>query len=380
MTAKVREEIEEQVDDGDDEEDFQINSVEDLMAVINRFSRNGNRNGGGRPFVKRQGNGAPPPPKPVGERLTRKCPNCGKNHPMSLCPEPRLADGDRKCWTCGKKGCRSATCPEKGKKPGAVKAVSDGTGGIPIFGLGSAGNIQHVDHEGYTKVVRKSPGRPMPTQATFGDFLSHNVFDSLCCVDHSSSSTPPPPTATSARTSRPRSNPRIATTSCSAQCCAPASASTMKGSSVMAADRTHGPQSSSVSATDRHHGPRDDEDAEVANTTENIMKAAQKAVEEDWNEVDEIQAEKERAQREYALKERAARSLELNTATSLRPLARPMAKSLLPDLQRSIEAQLIDIDAALREEDAGTATRPTTLIKEMQEIVEKQQAALLLDH
>ena len=148
----------------------------------------------------------------------------------------------------------------------------------------------------------------------------------------------------------------------------------------MAADRTHGPQSSSVSATDRHHGPRDDEDAEVANTTENIMKAAQKAVEEDWNEVDEIQAEKERAQREYALKGRAARSLELITATSLRPLARPMAKSLLPDLQRSIEAQLIDVDAALREEDAGTATRPTTLIKEMQEIVEKQQAALLLDH
>ena len=64
-----------------------------------------------------------------------------------MCPHPAVSVEDRPCWTCGKKGCKSSTCPQKKARSG-IKSVEDA---LPFFGTVNV----VTDAEGYT-MARKS--------------------------------------------------------------------------------------------------------------------------------------------------------------------------------------------------------------------------------
>ena len=95
--------------DGGDNED-----AEDIIAVLRRMIQ-GNR--GPRSAGAPGSRSAPPrrddrpaPPRRDGDRPARKCPNCGGEHPMSQCTQPRVDPSERKCWGCGGKGHNFANC------------------------------------------------------------------------------------------------------------------------------------------------------------------------------------------------------------------------------------------------------------------------------
>ncbi len=174
-----------QADEDDDVDDFYIDPAnmtkDELVAVVNRLNTQGRvRQGPGRRFGAQRRTGAPgaaPPPK---DRPPRKCANCGEAHP-GACPKARVATADRLCCGCGKPGHTSANCPAKAaQRPGAVKAVENSPGKVPIFGLGNDAHIMHIDHEGFQRVQRR--GRPQPRAPVLGDFLSSNNFAALHAV------------------------------------------------------------------------------------------------------------------------------------------------------------------------------------------------------
>ena len=97
---------------------------------------------------------------------------------MAQCTKARLAPAGRPCWQCNKKGHTSANCPDKTRKPGAVRSVDDAAGRVPIFGLGGiGGEVHHIDHEGFQQVRRG--GRPQPRPAVLGDFINENIFAAI---------------------------------------------------------------------------------------------------------------------------------------------------------------------------------------------------------
>ena len=153
----MREEAEE------DERDNPINSLEELLAMVNRARAGGHvrpdrRDNGGprKPAAQRGDNDRQRPP--------RKCPNCGKEHEAGtrVCPHPSVQVTDRPCWTCGKKGHTSQACPDR-KAKGTIKAIEDI---IPFFG---ACVVAEAD-EGFT--IAKKTARPTPQTAQLGDFLA----------------------------------------------------------------------------------------------------------------------------------------------------------------------------------------------------------------
>ncbi len=181
--------------EGDDEGFTDLNSVEGIVAALSRAQRNGGR------FQRRQraadggGGGAQrtgQPPK------ARQCPNCSETH-EGRCPKPAVAVADRKCWTCGQKGCQSSRCPQKK----SLKAIEDGRLEANAVGDGGLRAFYMVDDEGYQEVQRgKKSGRPMPTQATLGHFMSENTFKALATPSTSPSRASTTPTSTSTSTSR----------------------------------------------------------------------------------------------------------------------------------------------------------------------------------
>ena len=72
-------------------------------------------------------------------------------------------------------------CPLKGKAP--IKAIEDGS--LSAITASALNGFFAVDHEGFRPVrgerhaKQKAPGRPMPTRATLGDFISKNSFADL---------------------------------------------------------------------------------------------------------------------------------------------------------------------------------------------------------
>ncbi len=193
-----------QQEEEDDEEDFYTDPAnmtrEELMAVVSRLGAQGRlRQGPARRFDAQRRTGAPgaaPPPRDQRDqrdpkdRPPRKCANCGDAHP-GACTKARVATADRPCWGCGKPGHTSNNCPTKAaQRPGAVKAVDNGPGRVPIFGLGNDGSILHIDHEGYQRVPQR--GRPQPRAPVLGDFISRNSFDTLCAVYEEKEDSPRP--------------------------------------------------------------------------------------------------------------------------------------------------------------------------------------------
>ena len=165
-------------EDGDDEPfDLKnVSNVEDLIAAFQRLAGKGGRSGNGQRQGQRQGQ------QRQGERLSPggrplKCPNCGEEHAKADCKKPMLPVGERKCWTCGKKGCVSARCPER-KKSGQrngnsrVSALGEDDD-VPCFGLNGIGLV--ADPEGFT-AVQCCHKKPQPRGATVADFVSPNVF------------------------------------------------------------------------------------------------------------------------------------------------------------------------------------------------------------
>ena len=173
-----------------------ISNVEDFIAAVNRMWKSGaggRRQGGQRQDGQRD------------DRPPRKCPNCGKTHAERKCPEPPVAPGDRKCWSCNKKGHTSSACPDKKRSP--VKAIEDGP--APFFGQMGCNMIIDDDGGGEFNMVRRG-GRPRPHQPTLGDYISANTYSALSNADaptpkksaagRDSSSTP---TSTSSSSSKP---------------------------------------------------------------------------------------------------------------------------------------------------------------------------------
>ncbi len=171
---------------GCSEEDLEgadLSTVDGILAVINRFRRNGKNNFRGRQqeaprkFNVGQPNGS-------ANQRPRKCANCGKEHPERKCPEPPVAVADRKCWTCNEKGHLGRDCPEKQSKANGIRVVEDAP--APFFGC-------VMDSEGFTEVRRR--GRPTPTVATLGDyvakgFANKNSYKALRKSDSSTAATP----------------------------------------------------------------------------------------------------------------------------------------------------------------------------------------------
>ena len=218
-----------------------VTNADELIAAFQNFKskKNGNGGNGGRgkdgKFQARRDT------RPQsGDRPPRKCANCGEQHEARTCPKPSVAVEDRKCWTCGQKH-MAKDCPMKGKAP--IKAIEDGSIAAitNAVAAGAFNGFFCVDHEGYETVrnhkrrtyepsggvtgaigvlsveaaaetpsgVRGSPlhgghigigkfknlkrtsahnggkymsptsGRPMPTTATLGSFMSKNNFDAL---------------------------------------------------------------------------------------------------------------------------------------------------------------------------------------------------------
>ncbi len=187
-----------QQEEEDDEDDFYADPAtmtrEELVAVVGRLGAQGRlRQGPGRRFDTQRRTGAPgaaPPPRDPRDRPPRKCANCGEPHP-GACTKARVATADRLCWGCGKPGHTSNNCPAKAaQRPGAVKAVADAPGRVPVFGLGNDGPILHTDREGFQQV--RQGGRPRPRAPVLGDFLSRNSFDPLCAVYDKNEDSPQP--------------------------------------------------------------------------------------------------------------------------------------------------------------------------------------------
>jgi hypothetical protein len=112
-------------------EGITLNSMDDLVAVVNRYQQG-----------RGKGSSAPRGAQGAVTRPPRQCVNCGKTH-EGKCTASELPRDQRPCWTCCKPGCISATCPLKvkgGSKGGgkgggnrsAVKAVGDA---LLFFGI-----------------------------------------------------------------------------------------------------------------------------------------------------------------------------------------------------------------------------------------------------
>ncbi len=166
------------IDESNDDEvnfndiDFsEVNSMEDLMAVVNRMrGRFNNRN---RTNVRPMA-----PALQDRERPPRKCVNCGETH-QGRCTKAQVPSDKRPCWWCGKPGHISKDCPAKSNK--AIKAVADAQNSLKAMFV--------IDDEGYQTVQRgaRQRTRPQPSKVTFGDVLAQNSFAALS--DGSSSST-----------------------------------------------------------------------------------------------------------------------------------------------------------------------------------------------
>ena len=159
-----------QQDEADEEEEGfpDLSTPEGILAAISRLQRNGGK------FQRRSsgGNGAAPGARAEPPRA-RKCANCSEIH-EGRCTKAAVAQADRKCWTCGKKGCRASTCPDKKTYNNRkLQAIEDGQpGGINGFFM--------VDEEGFQTVNRGNRRtRPTPSQPCLGDFLSKNSFEAL---------------------------------------------------------------------------------------------------------------------------------------------------------------------------------------------------------
>ena len=167
-------------DDGGDDDGFtNIASVDDLLAALNRLNRGGQRGRGQLQPRDRGDRGRPAPTAPDTFRGKRKCPNCGEEHAERRCPKPAIPVSDRKCFECLEKGHSARDCPTK-KKGNSIRAIVD----RPTSELNG---FFMVDDDGYQSVRpgRQARPRPMPTQATLGDFISPNPWDALSVISDS---------------------------------------------------------------------------------------------------------------------------------------------------------------------------------------------------
>ncbi len=207
------------VNDAEDEDEDEhdgpdiINSLEDLIAVVNRYQRQrqgpranqrerrserpgdgdqrdrrsdrrsdgdqrdrrGDRRNDGGSRVRDQSS----PVLRDDQRRPRRCANCGQTHPEIKCPHPAVARDDRTCWDCGKKNHVARNCPNKGQQNRALRAIED----MPFFGKA----VSAVDMPFFGKAVNavyepefqmpKKTVRPVPRDRTLLDFIPVKVMN-----------------------------------------------------------------------------------------------------------------------------------------------------------------------------------------------------------
>ncbi len=160
---------EENEEDNEDVKPEGINSMEDLLMAIQRWTRRGQRTPGPRSDGPARTRSAPAPPA-----RKRKCPNCGEEHAALKCPRPAVEISERKCWECNEKGHVSRDCKKRQGKI-AIKAIEDRQDNLNGFFM--------VDEDGFTKVATGSRGRratrPMPSTPCLGSFFSKNSWEAL---------------------------------------------------------------------------------------------------------------------------------------------------------------------------------------------------------
>ena len=202
--AVMKPEEEHNNDEMDDNSDFNysdlsnISTVGDLIAAFQRMNQRGrrpnpqanfrNRPGGG----GQSGPGSQSGPGPSRRLSETRCPNCAGTH-EGRCNRPKVEPRDRLCFFCNKPGHISKDCPNKK----GIKAVTEASAESELNGFFM------VENEGFQEVRRvrgrgaapRVPTRPMPTQATLGDFVSKNSWSALGAPGPRWRTTPRPTTA-----------------------------------------------------------------------------------------------------------------------------------------------------------------------------------------
>ena len=171
-------------EEAEDEENMQIgevNSMEELLAALNRISRK----------VGQGGNRVAPLaglPQGDRERPPRRCANCGVIH-QGKCMQLAIPPKKKPCWECSKPGHVSWECPIKTAAQKGLKALED----VKAFNAAensvgiSKAMFSVEDDEGF-KTAPRGPlqrTKPTPTNVAFGDILKHNACQSVAVKETS---------------------------------------------------------------------------------------------------------------------------------------------------------------------------------------------------
>ena len=167
--------------DNDEEGFIDKDDYEGLIAAVDRL-RAGRKGGGKGGFRRstRKGYGKGKPgvhAVDADARPSRKCTNCGGEHPAHECKKTIVDRDQRPCWTCGKVGHLGANCPTK--KPPLKSVVEQNQGPRFAWNVNDPNDI--VDVHGF-KTVTKG-GRPRPHVVTMGMHIT-NSFASLGSINN----------------------------------------------------------------------------------------------------------------------------------------------------------------------------------------------------
>ena len=178
-------------EDGEEEDDFEDKSREELCALVRRGA--GGRFGAARQAApKKKAEREPPKGPPARDARDVRCGNCaGKGHTSQTCPEERRGPLSRTCFHCGEAGHLAIKCP---------KAPATGPRTRLVRSLDEVDNVPKVldcrllASDGYTPVhrlrrrgaerLRRQPGLEDCSTNRFSALESETNLDEKRCQSY----------------------------------------------------------------------------------------------------------------------------------------------------------------------------------------------------